>query len=257
VAPVADTSREAMAEQYRDDRKLAARQSIYRFRRHRDARNFYDIILDLAGLDGDEVVVDVGCGNGQYLRALRRRGHRGAIAGFDLSPGMAAAASTWAPAVAADAERLPVRTSSADVALCPHMLYHVPDQAAAVAELRRMVRPGGRAVVVTNAAAHFAEVDELVAAIAGGPPLGQTIPFKMEAGEQVLRGSFDTIERHDFVGALDVTEADAIVDYVASVQDAFGLDDDGLEEAHRAVQATIDRVGAFEITTASGAFVCS
>lgn len=52
----------------------------------------WDWALDLAELSGGEAVVEVGCGNGQYLRSLRERNHLGVIIGLDLSPGMAEAA---------------------------------------------------------------------------------------------------------------------------------------------------------------------
>ena len=245
-----------MASQYGDDRNLAARQSIYRFRRARDRRTFYDVVLDLAELRGDEVVLDVGCGNGQYLRTLGMRAHAGPVLGVDLSAGMARAALAWGRAIAGDAQALPVRTAAADAALCPHMLYHVPDQAAAVSELRRVLRPGGRAVVVTNSVEHFRQVDDLVASLTGTRPLRLMLAYTLEGGEPVLRTAFDTVERHDFTGALDVTEAEAVVDYVGSVREVYELDDDMLGALRREVQAVIDRDGVFEVTTASGAFVC-
>ena len=256
VRAVADTSRQAMASQYGDDRNLAARQSIYRYRRSGDGRSFYDVVVDLAALDGDERVLDVGCGNGQYLRTLGLRAHRGAAIGFDLSAGMAKAATAWGPAATGNAQALPVRTACADVVLCPHMLYHVPNQAAAVSELRRALRPGGRAIVVTNSTQHFRQVDDLVASLTGARPLRLMVAFTMEGGEPVLRTAFDSIERHEFTGALDVTDAQAVVDYVGSVREVYGLDDAGLEAVRHEVQAVIDRDGAFEITNTSGAFVC-
>lgn len=251
------TSRHVMAAQYGTDGNLAARQSIYRYRRGAAPGAFFDAVLDVAGVRGDEAVADVGCGNGLYLRALVRRGHAGPIVGLDLSPGMAATASAHAPAVAADAQALALRSASVDVALCPHMLYHVPDQAAAVAELRRVLRPGGRAVVTTNSVEHFREVDDLVASLTGTRPLRLLLAFTMEGGEEVLRTAFATVERHDWVGALDVTDADAIVAYVASVQELFGVDDGQLDEVRRHVAGVIERDGAFVVTTASGAFTCS
>jgi len=77
----------------------------------------WDGALDLAELSGGEAVVEVGCGNGQYLRSLRERNHLGAIIGLDLSPGMAEAArlSGALPVGVADAQRLSLRA-----ALPPH-----------------------------------------------------------------------------------------------------------------------------------------
>jgi ubiquinone/menaquinone biosynthesis C-methylase UbiE len=253
---VGDTNRSALAEQYADDRNLAARQSIYRFRRDRTV-SLYERTIEFAELRGGEVVVDVGCGNGRYLDALRRRSHQGLCVGLDLSAGMARQAAAFAPAACSDAQRLPLRSAVADVAVCAHMLYHVPDQAAAVAELRRIVRPGGRALVVTNSEEHFRQVGDLVADVLGTRPMRLGMAFKVETGEPVLRTAFDAVERHDAIGALDVTDADAVVAYVASVRAFFGFGDDGLAELGRRVAAIIERDGAFEITTATGVFVCS
>ena len=256
VRAVEQTSREAMASQYGTDGNLAARQSIYRYRRS-TGPSFYDDVLDLAAVGPADAVADVGCGNGMYLRALVRRGHAGPMVGLDLSAGMAAAAVAFGPAACADAQAIPLRTASVDVALCPHMLYHVPDQRAAAAELRRVVRPGGRAVVVTNSVEHFRQIDDLVAALTDARPMRMMLSFTMEGGGEVLRSAFGSVTRHDWRGALDVTDADAVVAYVASVREVYAVDDAQLDELRRHVDEVIERDGAFEVTTASGAFVCS
>ena len=69
--------------QYADAGNFSARQSIYRYQQPRIG--LYDWALDLAGLDGDERILDVGCGNGGYLKALHQRGHRGLVVGVDFS----------------------------------------------------------------------------------------------------------------------------------------------------------------------------
>ena len=52
--------------------------------------------------------------------------------------------------IVGDAQRLPLAGGFADVVLAAHFLYHVADIPAAVAELRRIVRPGGTVLVTTN-----------------------------------------------------------------------------------------------------------
>jgi SAM-dependent methyltransferase len=245
-----------MAEQYSTSGNLASRQAIYRFRRGGAAGAFFDVVLDAAELSPDDTVADVGCGNGLYLRALARRSHRGRVVGVDLSAGMATEAATHAPTICGDAQALPVRAAAFDVALAPHMLYHVPDQAAAVRELRRIVRPGGHAVVVTNSVEHFREVDDLVAELTGARPMRSMLEFTMEDGEGVLRTAFDVVERIDWRGALDVTDVEAVVAYVASVQAWYDLPEAGYRELRQRVESVIAGDGAFVVTTATGAFVC-
>ena len=81
------------------------------------------------------------------------------MCGADLSPGMLHSARPLAgsdPLLVADAQALPFPCDAFDVTLAMHMLYHVPDRALAIAELRRVLRPDGVALVVTNSQRHFA-----------------------------------------------------------------------------------------------------
>ena len=137
-------------DQYGDDRNLSARQ---RFWEHQEP--YFDVVawvLDLAALSPGMRVLDAGCGNGAYLRALAAR--KVQAAGCDLSAGMLRAAGH--PAVVnADVAALPARDGAFDVVLAAHMLYHVPDKAAAVRELRRVLAPGGTCIAVTNGARHL------------------------------------------------------------------------------------------------------
>ena len=156
--------------QYQTDRNLAARQSIYAYQQ--PPVNLMSQVLDLAAPCGFEVVADIGCGNGLYLAELGRRRHAGPFLGVDMSPGMLRAARQRAgdtarrsPALlAADATALPLRDGAADLTLATHMLYHVPEPGQAVAELRRVTRPGGRVVVGLNGDAHLQEMRAVVTA---------------------------------------------------------------------------------------------
>jgi ubiquinone/menaquinone biosynthesis C-methylase UbiE len=92
--------------------------------------------------------VDAACGTGRHSAGLARRGHR--VVGVDASPEMlarAAAAVPQAALVRGDLERLPLRDGAVDVAVCALALAHVPTLDGAVAELARVLRPGGRLVV--------------------------------------------------------------------------------------------------------------
>jgi ubiquinone/menaquinone biosynthesis C-methylase UbiE len=247
--------------QYRTDSNLAARQSIYVFQHPRV--RLYERALDLAELRGDEVVFDIGCGNGAYLATLSRRGHRGVVVGGDMSVGMLEAARPWAGAanlIVADAQRIPFSDDTFDVTLAMHMLYHVPDRALGIAELRRVTRPGGVALVVTNSVGHLAELDDVLFAVTGVSLPSSKLVFNMENAGAELESAFEAVTRHDFPSKLEITEVQPVLDYVASMR-AFvaGTDievEPALAELGARVATIIERDGAFVARTGAGCFVC-
>jgi ubiquinone/menaquinone biosynthesis C-methylase UbiE len=88
-------------------------------------------------------LADVGGGTGNYARALRDEGWDPVV--LDREPAMLArAAAKGLETIAADAQRLPLADASVDAAMLVSMLHHVEDPAAALAEARRILRPGGR-----------------------------------------------------------------------------------------------------------------
>ena len=98
-----------------------------------------------------QAVLDVGCGSGRYmLHALRRGAAR--VTGVDLSPQMLERASAELGALHADATvalvqgslaALPVPDARADLTVCGLVVGHLDDLRQALAELRRVTRPGG------------------------------------------------------------------------------------------------------------------
>ena len=96
-------------------------------------------------------VLDVGCGTGSLGLLLADAGHR--VRGVDSSEGMLAVARAKTAGVAVglvrgDAADPPFRPASADVVLCRHVLWALDDPAAAVGRWVRLLRPGGRLVLV-------------------------------------------------------------------------------------------------------------
>jgi SAM-dependent methyltransferase len=245
--------------QYRTEDNLVARQSIYVYQQPRV--DMWNRALDLAALQGDESVLDVGCGNGAYLRTLARRGHDGMIVGADLSPGMldAARARTKHPRLMiADVQQAPFCDASFDLVMAMHMLYHAPDRALAIRELRRVMRDDGVALVVTNSELHLRELDELITAAAGGEILlSNRMTFTLAAGEAELGAAFSRVERHDFPGELLVTDVQPVVDYVSSMRAFITGDQDAvLDDLRRRAAGVIDRDGVFRVHTHAGCFVC-
>ena len=106
-----------------------------------------------AALRGGDVVLDVGCGAGlDALLAAAQIGHRGRVIGLDMTPAMLERACRHAAAMQIDnvewreglMEALPLPDASVDVVLCNGVLNLSTRKSRALAEMHRVLRPGGR-----------------------------------------------------------------------------------------------------------------
>ncbi|WP_280915547.1 methyltransferase domain-containing protein [Streptomyces sp. SPB4] len=102
------------------------------------------------GVGPGDRVLDAGCGTGRALTPLRAAvGPAGTVLGVDLTERMLAAAreagrDADGTLLLADVARLPLRDGSLDAVFAAGLIAHLPDPAANLAELARVVRPGGR-----------------------------------------------------------------------------------------------------------------
>ena len=113
----------------------------------------FGLVLPPAGaLDA----LDVGCGTGFLSLELAARGHR--VTGVDFAPSMIALAEHKAAERGlkirfeqGDAEQLPFARASFDLVISRHVLWTLPHPEAAIDEWLRVLRPGGRLVIVDGA----------------------------------------------------------------------------------------------------------
>lgn len=119
--------------------------------------DFLQLMAKRWNLDAVRDVLDVGCGVGHWgmlLASVMPTGVR--VTGIDREPSWVSEASKRARARGLDgrfsyvhgaAERLPFPDDSFDLTTCQTLLIHLPDPAAAIAEMSRVTRPGGLVVV--------------------------------------------------------------------------------------------------------------
>jgi 2-polyprenyl-6-hydroxyphenyl methylase/3-demethylubiquinone-9 3-methyltransferase len=119
------------------------------------------------------VLVDVACGGGLLVEHARRLGYR--HVGVDLSgSGLRVTRDRGGSAVQGDVTRLPIRSAVADVVAAGEIFEHVEDTDAVIAEVCRVLRPGGTVVLDTIADTLYGRLSSITVAerIPGGPPPG-------------------------------------------------------------------------------------
>jgi SAM-dependent methyltransferase len=156
-------------------------------------------------------VLEVGPGRGELAGRIARELGADVVA-VDQSPRMVELTrSRGVEAIVGDVQELPFAGGQFDCALAAWMLYHVPDLDRALRELRRVLRPGGRLVAVTNSERSLSELWELV-----GQAGARADGFSAENGQGPLLRHFTIVERRDVRGTLTFRDREAAHQYVAS-----------------------------------------
>lgn len=254
--------------QYQNSSNLNARGSLharYQTNPYPWFRWVFDQILSIAPTSAH--ILEVGAGPGGLWREnLDRLPAEWRITLTDISDGMVAEERAALPSQqfafsVADVESLPFADSSFDLAIANHMLYHTSDRPHALAELRRILRPGAALIAATNGQDNMRELDDLLHEIAPGALTATwrasfRHPFNLENGAAQLALCFEDMETRRYDDALDVTTVEPLVAYVLSI-DAPGLRE---REAREALTTRISDVmrqndGVFHITKSVGLFI--
>jgi SAM-dependent methyltransferase len=112
---------------------------------YRGRRRMLAALLEGVELPPQARILDAGCGSGRTLDELARYGR---AHGVELNPlGLAAARSRGHEVEQAAVEAIPFEDASFDLVTCLDVIEHTDDDVAALRELRRVARPGGRLVV--------------------------------------------------------------------------------------------------------------
>jgi len=106
------------------------------------------LILEYLGDLNSKRILDVGCGKGRFARVLAERYPRASIVGFDLAEAMLRHVPKNVGACAGSMTALPFSNGIFDCAYATESLEHAVDIEAAVAEMCRVIAPGGRIVII-------------------------------------------------------------------------------------------------------------
>jgi ubiquinone/menaquinone biosynthesis C-methylase UbiE len=210
-------------EQYRTSGNLQARIDFHvRFRTNPYGWQLW--VFDRLRLPAVARILEIGCGAGSLWLENRSRVPSGwEVTLADLSAGMLAQARRSLGSsrlVALDAQALPFPAARFDArfdaVIANHMLYHVPDRPRALAEIRRVLAPGGRIYAATGGRDQFHEIIAMVRRFDPGLVLRGPDSFLLETGAEQLAPWFSEVMLHRYDDSLEVTEVEPLVEYVAS-----------------------------------------
>ena len=269
------TDREFLTkEEYGTDQHLATRIRTHQLYTQPQV-NFADWVLDHVQWQGDEAVLDIGCGSGMYVEpVLARLTGGGRLWAGDLSMGMLQdLAAKGVPAGVTlfnvDAMELPLPDDCCDVIMANHMLYHVPDIGRAVSEARRVLRPDGWFLTVANARNNMQVLIDAVSSAAQAlgydiqlPNANAAMKFRLEDGASWFEPSFSQVRQSVLDSALIFPAAEPVLAYVDSLRAFYAsslpneLDWDALlQHLAQQINIIIADVGEFRAPKTSGVFI--
>jgi SAM-dependent methyltransferase len=191
--------------EYSTEEGLLARRAAYE---HATGPNAPEMAFEAVAEVAPRRYLEVGAGPGELAARVQRELGAEVIA-VDVSARMVELArQRGVDARVGDVQELPFADATFDCAAAAWMLYHVADVPRALAELSRVLRPGGRLIAVTNYIDHLKELKDLL----GVQQTSWT--FSGEEGETLLRQHFSRVEVRDARGDVTFPDREAVLAYV-------------------------------------------
>jgi ubiquinone/menaquinone biosynthesis C-methylase UbiE len=252
-----------LTDQYKNASNLNARIQLHaRFSKNK--YGWHRWIFDQFKIAPGSRILELGCGPGQlWASNLDRIPQDWDITLSDFSVGMLQDAQQKLAESKRDftfriidAQRIPFEDQGFDAVIANHMLYHVPDRGKALAEIRRVLKPGGRFYASTIGQTHMREIDALAKSLVsahfwwseekGG--------FVLETGAEELSHYFSQVKLYRFQDALVVTEAEPLIAYMLSGRLKSAFVGEKLQTLRQIIEHELATRGSIHITKDSGLF---
>lgn len=238
-----------VAAQYSTSDKLAARARLHTEYSVSD-EGWFEWVARRLGLRDGDAVLDIGCGPGWFwASAAPLLPARMELTLADQSAGMVEEArercgslKAWSVTGAeADAATLPFADASFDTVVAVHMLYHVPDQAKAIAEMHRVLKPGGLLAVTTNGVDNLRDLYALTIVFGSEPVEPVAAIFGFDVAEARLRAQFGNVTREVQPARLRITSREDVFLALTSYPPGDGAPEEQLAAFREAIDAAFAR----------------
>ncbi|WP_105419710.1 class I SAM-dependent methyltransferase [Neorhizobium sp. T25_27] len=250
--------------QYADSSKLAARGRLNREYTIAETGWFPWVARQLPLREGDRVL-DIGCGPAWFWASVINDIPENLdLTLADQSAGMVEEAVARSTQLAfgsvtghqAEAAALPFDDDSFDVIIAMHMLYHLPDPAAGIAEMFRVLRPGGCLAVTTNGIGNMRGIYELTTVFGSEPFDPSAAVFGYDKAEELMRARFGDVTFSQHPARMRITDPEDVFLALTSYPPGDGADEAQLDAFRQAIAAAFERGnGVLEVEKETGLFV--
>jgi ubiquinone/menaquinone biosynthesis C-methylase UbiE len=154
-----------------------------------------------------------------------------------------------------DIQNLPFEDKSFDIIIANHMLYHVPDIAKALSEIKRILKDDGSFYTTTIGKDSLKELQDIYRSYSDKIKFqySDECSFTLENGENILKKYFGIIEQKLYIDSLEVTDANDLMDYIVSYNE---ISEDIYKEINEKIRNEINKNGIFKIRKDQGMFIC-
>lgn len=213
---------------YKDSLNLDRRKGIYQF-----THPYFDIedeVIKLHSLKNGQSLLDVGCGTGKLLLRTAQVVSDAQLVGLDISRGIFGAAQNKAKTeglnvdfCVGDVQSIPFSDSSFNKVVAMHMLYHSSDIGKALAEIKRVLKPGGAVIITANSMHSRRELNFLkkqAAETMGRPTFTDpNMRFNLENGVGIVEKHFKHVQLLIFDSLLRLANSKPYIDYFDSLRE--------------------------------------
>jgi ubiquinone/menaquinone biosynthesis C-methylase UbiE len=252
-------------DQYKDAAKLDARVQLHLLYSS-NKYGWQQWCFDQYVLPAEATVLELGCGPAHLWKSNLDRLPAGwRITLSDFSAGMLEQAqrnlgerSSAFRFEIVDAQAIPFEANTFDAVIANHMLYHVPDRAQALSEMRRVLKPAGKLYLATNGLTHLDELYDLQRRFDPAVDFGWSRraheTFSLDTGGVEVAQFFAEVHTVRYEDELNVTAAEPLVHYILSMA-VTPEAQNRQEELRQFIERELAEHGVIHIGKESGMFI--
>ena len=251
--------------QYIDSRNLNVRIKLHEMF-STNKQGFHEWIFSQLNLKENIKVLEIGCGPGAlWYKNFNEIPKFIDITLVDLSAGMLEDAKKNIEEVTssknfkfvnANIEKLPFKNKEFDIVIANHMLYHVPDISAGLAEVKRVLKDNGVFYSSTFSKDHLHEINCITRKFVDIKKNRTSDRFCIEKAEEQLNKHFSSIKLFMHQDSLIITESQPLIDYIMSGSKAKEtLVGDKYKEFSKYINECVFETGVFNVQKKAGVFI--